>query len=313
MGHPVLIATELRNLLDADQLDGLDVTWIAADEPTPTNGDWVAMVPLLTRWIGGTELKNLPKLRIIANVAVGYNNVDVVAAQMRHVVVTNTPEVLTDATADLTWALILACARRIPEGINLLRSGKWKGWHPELLLGVELRGKTLGLYGAGRIGQAVGARAVPFGVRILYASRSPKLRFEEETGAARAATGRLFQESDILSLHVPVTPETRGMINSETLAVMKPSAILVNTARGELLREDAVALALETGRLGAVGLDVYAEEPAIHPRLLTAPRTVLLPHIGSATRDTRRRMAATAIANVQYVLHGEPPVTPVYR
>jgi glyoxylate reductase len=313
MGFPVLIAAELRNLLEADQLDGLDVTWIGGDEPTPATGDWVAIVPLLTRWIGGTELKNLPQLRIIANVAVGYNNVDVVAAQMRNVIVTNTPDVLTDATADLTWALILACARRIPEGINLVRSGKWKGWHPEQLLGMELRGKTLGLFGAGRIGQAVGARAVPFGLRILYASRSPKLRFEEETGAMRAGTGRLLQESDILSLHVPVTPETRGMINSDTLAVMKPGAILVNTARGELVREDAVALALETNRLGAAGFDVYAEEPTIHPRLLVAPRTVLLPHIGSATRDTRRRMAATAIANVQYVLHGEPPVTPVYR
>jgi glyoxylate reductase len=272
----------------------------------------VAIVPLLTRWIGGGELQRLPQLRIIANVAVGYNNVDVVAAQMRDVIVTNTPDVLTDATADLTWALILACARRIPEGINLVRSGKWKGWHPEQLLGMELRGKTLGLFGAGRIGQAVGARAVPFGLRILYASRSPKLRFEEETGAMRAGTGRLLQESDILSLHVPVTPATRGMINGETLAVMKAGAILVNTARGELVREDAVARARDQPA-GRRGFDVAPTSPPSTPRLLVAPRTVLLPHIGSATRDTRRRMAATAIANVQYVLHGEPPVTPVYR
>ncbi len=313
MGYPVLIAAELRNLLEPEQLSDLDVTWLPADQPTPTSGDWVAIVPLLSRWIGGTEFNTLRKLRVVANVAVGYDNVDVVAAQLHNVVVTNTPDVLTDSTADLTWALILACARRIPEGINLLRSGRWMGWHPEQLLGLELRGKTLGLFGAGRIGQAVGVRAVPFGLHIIYASRSPKPRFEEETGAVRVATGRLLQDSDILSLHVPATPETKGFINRDTLTRMKPGAILVNTARGELIREDALAIALETGRLGAAGLDVYADEPAIHPRLLAAPRTVLLPHVGSATRDTRRRMAATAIANVQYVLHGEPPVTPVFR
>lgn len=313
MGYPVLIAAELRNLLEPEQLAGLDVTWIAAHEPTPASGDWVAIVPLLSRWIGGTQFNALRKLRVVANVAVGYDNVDVVAAQLHNVIVTNTPDVLTDATADLTWALILACARRIPEGINLLRSGKWFGWHPEQLLGMELRGKTLGLFGAGRIGQAVGVRAVAFGLRIIYASRSPKPRFEDETGAARVATGSLLQDSDILSLHVPATPETRGFINQDTLARMKPGAILINTARGELIREDALAISLETGRLGAAGLDVYADEPAVNPRLLAAPRTVLLPHVGSATRDTRRRMAATAIANVQYVLQGEPPVTPVYR
>jgi glyoxylate reductase len=313
MGFPVLIAAELRNLLDAEQLSGLDVTWIAADQPTPTSGDWVAVVPLLTRWLGGTEFRNLRKLRVVANVAVGFDNVDVVAAQMHNVIVTNTPDVLTDATADLAWALILACARRIPEGINLLRSGKWFGWHPEQLLGMELRGRTLGLFGAGRIGQAVGLRAVPFGLRIIYASRSPKPRFEQECGAVRVATGTLLQDSDILSLHVPATPETRWFINPDTIARMKRGAILVNTARGDLVREDALALALEQGRLGAAGLDVYADEPAIHPRLLTAPRTVLLPHVGSATRETRRRMAATAIANVQYVLRGEAPVTPVFR
>ena len=312
MGFPVLIAAELRNLLEPEQLDGLDVTWIAAHEPTPTAGDWLAIMPLLSRWIGGEDFKNLPKLRIVANVAVGYNNVDIVAAEMRNVVVTNTPDVLTDATADLTWALILACARRLLEGVNLVRSGKWKGWHPELLLGLELRGKTLGLFGAGRIGQAVAQRAVPFGLKVLYASRGPKPRLEEETGAVRVATGRLLSESDVLSLHVPVTPETKGMVSTHTLAAMKPGAILVNTARGDLIREEAVAIALETGRLGAAGLDVYADEPAIHPRLLAAPRTVLLPHIGSATRDTRRRMAAAAIANVQAVLRGDAPWSPVY-
>ena len=311
MSHRVLIAAELKNLLDASELTGLDVTWISTDESTP-KGDWVAIVPLLSRWVGGTEFKNLPKLRIVANVAVGYNNVDLVAAEMRGVLVTNTPGVLTDATADLTWALILATARRVLEGADLVRSGRWNGWHPEQLLGLELRGRTLGLLGAGRIGQAVGRRAPAFGLRLLYTARTPKFEFERETGATRVETGRLLAESDIVSLHVPATPETKGIINADSLARMKAGAILINTSRGDLVREEALAIALEEGRLGAAGLDVYTDEPAIHPRLLAAPRTVLLPHIGSATVETRRKMAAIAVANVQEVLSGKPPLTPVY-
>jgi glyoxylate reductase len=231
---------------------------------------------------------------------------------MRGVMVTNTPGVLTEATADLTWALILATARRLVEGVDLVRRGTWTGWHPEQLLGLELRGRTLGLFGAGRIGQAVGRRAPAFGLRILYAARTPKPEFERDTGAIRVDTSRLLAESDIVSLHVPSTPETKGVINGETLARMKPGAILINTSRGDLVREEALAMALELGHLGAAGLDVYAEEPKIHPRLLAAPRTVLLPHIGSATEETRRKMAAIAIANVQSVLNGKPPLTPVY-
>ena len=311
MNSPVLVAAELKGLLEPDQLAGLDVTWLPADQATP-KGDWLAIVPLLSRWMGGTELKQLPKLRIVANCAVGYDNVDVVAAEMRKVIVTNTPNVLTDATADLTWTLILACARRLVEAIDLVRGGRWAGWHPELLLGVELRGRTLGLFGAGRIGQAVGRRAVTFGLRIIYAARTAKTDFQRDTGAERVDWSRLLTESDILSLHAPSTPETKGIINSDTLGRMKPGAILVNTARGDLVREEALAIALEEGRLGAAGLDVYADEPAIHPRLRAAPRTVLLPHIGSATHDTRRKMAAIAVANVQAVLQGKAPLTPVF-
>ena len=307
----MLVAAEIKNLVEPAQLTDLDITWLPADQPTP-KGDWVAIVPLLSRWVGGTELKNLPNLRIVANVAVGYNNIDLVAAEMRKVLVTNTPGVLTDATADLTWALILATARRLIEGVDLVRSGQWTGWHPEQLLGLELRGRTLGLFGAGRIGQAVGRRAVPFGLRLLYTARTPKPEFERETGATRVDPTRLFAESDILSLHVPASPETKGIINIESLARMKRGAILINTSRGDLIREEALATALERGQLGAVGLDVYTEEPAIHPRLRAAPRTVLLPHIGSATEETRRKMAAMAIANVQSVLGGKPPLTPVY-
>ena len=311
MTHRVLIAAELKNLLEPAQLADLDVTWLSADQPTP-RGDWVAIVPLLSRWVGGTQLKSLPNLRIVANCAVGYNNVDLVAAEMRKVLVTNTPGVLTEATADLTWALILATTRRLLEGVELVRSGRWTGWHPEQLLGLELRGRILGLLGAGRIGQAVGRRAVPFGLRLVYTARTPKPEFERETGATRVDTSRLLAESDIVSLHVPSSPETKGIINSETLAHMKRGAILINTSRGDLVREEALAVALERGQLGAAGLDVYADEPAIHPRLLAAPRTVLLPHIGSATEETRRKMAAIAVANVQAVLNGNPPLTPVY-
>lgn len=310
MPHAVLIAAELRELVDPAELADLDVTWIAADQSTPT-GNWVGVVPLLSRWMGGTEFKGLPQLRIVANCAVGHNNVDLVAAEMRRIVVTNTPDVLTDATADLTWALILACARRVAEGIELIKSGVWAGWHPQQLLGMELRGRTLGIVGAGRIGQAVGRRGVGFGMRVLYAARTAKPDFERATGGLRRELKALLRESDVVSLHTPSTPETKGMINSDTLALMKPEAILVNTARGDLIREEALAIALERGQLGAAGLDVFADEPEIHPRLRAAPRAVLLPHIGSATRETRAQMAATAVANVRAVLAGKPPLTPV--
>lgn len=309
--HRVLIASELQGLLDPSQLTGLQITWLHSSEPTP-KGDWVAIVPLLTRWVGGTELKNLPRLRIVANVAVGYNNIDLVAAEMRGVLVTNTPDVLTDATADLTWALILATARRLPEAIDLVRSGQWSGWHPEQLLGMDLRGCTLGLLGAGRIGQAVGKRAPAFGLRVIYTARTQKPELEQQVGAVRVDLPQLLRESDILSLHVPATPETKGIINAESLARMKRGAILINTSRGDLIREEALAAALASGHLRAAGLDVYTEEPTIHPRLLAAPRTVLLPHIGSATVETRRKMAGIALANVQAVLTGKAPLTPVY-
>jgi glyoxylate reductase len=310
--HRVLIAAELRNLLEPAQLAGLDVTWLSADQPTP-RGDYVGIVPLLSRWVGGTELKFLPQLRIVANCAAGHDNVDVVAAEMRGVLVTNTPDVLTDATADLTWALILACARRLVEGVDLVKSGAWTGWHPEQLLGVELRGCTLGILGAGRIGQAVGRRGIAFGMKLLYAARHRKPEFERDTAAQFVELAPLLRQSDVLTLHVPSTHDTKGLIGPEALAQLKPGAILVNTARGDLVREEALAIALEEGRVGAAGLDVYLDEPRIHPRLLAAPRTVFLPHVGSATHETRRRMAGLAVENMRAVLGGQPPLTPVYR
>lgn len=310
MSLPVLVAAEVRSLLTPADVAGLEVTWLAADAPTP-RGPWVGLAPLLTRRVGLAELAALPVLRVVANIAVGFDNLDVAALRARGVVVTNTPGVLTEATADLTWALILACGRRLAEGIALVRDGRWQGWHPEQLLGLELVGRTLGLLGAGRIGQAVGRRAVGFGMRIRYVSRTPKPEFEAATGAVRTDLAALFTEADVLSLHAPAVPELRQVVNAARLATMRPGALLINTARGDLVDEGAVAAALASGRLGAAGLDVYATEPHIDPRLLAAPRAVLLPHLGSATEATRRRMAGLALANVRAVLAGETPPTPV--
>ncbi len=310
MPSPVLVAAEVRSLLAPTDLAGLDVTWLRAGDPTP-RGEWLGLAPLLTRKLGDTELAGLPALRVVANVAVGFDNVDVAAARSRGIIVTNTPDVLTEATADLTWALLLACARRLPEGMELVRGGAWTGWHPEQLLGVELAGRTLGLLGAGRIGQAVGRRATPFGMRVVYVSRSAKPEFERLTGAVRTDLAAMFAAADVVSLHAPALPELRRVVDAARLATMRPGAILINTARGDLVDEAAVAAALESGHLGAAGLDVYAAEPRIDPRLLAAPRTVLLPHVGSATRDTRGRMAALALANVRAVLTGGRPLSPV--
>jgi glyoxylate reductase len=287
------------------------VQWLEAREPTP-KGNYQAIVPLLSRWIGGTEFKNLPDLKIVANCATGVDNIDLVAAELNGVLVTNTPDVLTESTADLTWALILAVARRLKEGMRLVAEREWKGWHPTLLLGSDLGGKTLGVIGAGRVGQAVGRRARAFGMRVLYNSRTRKAEFEQSTGASRADLPTLLAESDVVSVHVPANPETRGMMNRERFARMKRGAIFVNTARGEVVREPALVEALEQGILSGAGLDVFPSEPDINEVLLAHPRVVTLPHLGSATGDTRRAMAELAIRNVRAVLAGEPALTSVF-
>lgn len=309
----ILIAAELRDLLDRDPVRGHAVQWLPADQPTPS-GASVAIVPLLSRVIGATELERLPQLRIIANCAVGHDNIDLDAARARGVIVTNTPDVLTEATADLTWALILAVARRLKEGQGLLAAGRWHGWHPTELLGLELRHRTLGIVGAGRIGQAVGRRAVGFEMAILYATAgSSKPDFERATGARRVELSELLQESDIVTVHVPSTPETRHLFDAARFAAMKPGALFVNTARGDLVHEDALIAALGSGHVGGAGLDVFAEEPRVPPALIAHPRVVVLPHIGSATTETRRAMAGLAVRNVRAVLAGDPPLTPVSR
>ncbi|UCF40305.1 MAG: D-glycerate dehydrogenase [Gemmatimonadota bacterium] len=307
----ILVAAELRELLPDDPLPGHTVQWLAGDDPTPA-GRYEAIVPLLSRRVGEAELDALPQLRIVANCAVGYDNIDLAAAGRRGVLVTNTPDVLTEATADLTWALILAVARRLKEGEQMIAEARWPGWHPTQLLGLELHGSTLGIVGAGRIGQAVGRRAVGFGMRILYGDRERRPDFERVTGAAYADLPQLLGESHVVTVHVPSTGETRGMFDRTAFAAMRPGALFVNTARGDLVDEDALVAAL-AGHLGGAGLDVFAHEPAVPEALATHPRVVTLPHLGSATTETRRAMAGLAVENVRVVLAGGPPLTPVAR
>jgi len=305
----VLVAAELRELLPVDPVPGCEIRWLDASSPTP-GGPYLAIVPLLSRRVGEAELNGLPQLRIVANCAVGYDNIDLEAAARRGVIVTNTPEVLTEATADLTWALILAAARRLKEGQALLVERRWEGWHPGQLLGLELNGATLGVVGAGRIGQAVARRAAGFGMRVLYSDPAGRPQLED-AGAERVGLDRLLAESDVVSVHVPSSEATRGMFGREAFAQMKPGALFVNTARGDLVDETALLEALETGHLGGAGLDVFAAEPAVPDGLVDHPRAVTLPHVGSATTHTRRAMAELAARNVQAVLAGLAPITPV--
>lgn len=239
-----------------------------------------------------------PELKIVANIAVGYDNVDVAAAKARGVVVTNTPDVLTEAVAEFTWGLILAVTRRIAEGDRLLRRGEWKGWALDFMLGSELRGKQLGIIGRGRIGRAVAAKAPAFGMTAKFAGHDMSL-------------DELLVSSDVISIHAPATAKTRHMIDKRALARMKRSAFLVNTARGSLVDEQALAWALKEHLISGAALDVYEREPEVESALLSMEQVVLAPHIGSATRETRTAMADLAVNNVLAVLNGQPPLTPV--
>ncbi len=250
-------------------------------------------------------------LKVVANMAVGYDNVDLEAAKERGVVVTNTPEVLNETTADTTFMLLLAAARRLGEGERLVRAGEWEAWGPKMLLGPDVWGKKLGIVGFGRIGQAVARRAKGFGMEILYTGRSRKEEAEEELGAHYLELDELLRESDFVSIHTPLTAETQHLIGASELEKMKPEAVLVNTSRGPLVDEAALADALESGRVFAAGLDVYEEEPEVHPKLLELENVVLAPHIGSASIETRDKMAALAAENLRAVLSDEEPPNPV--
>lgn len=274
--------------------------------------DAEALLCLLTDRIDAELLARAPRLRIVANAVVGYEHVDRDACRARGITVTNTPDVLTDATADLAMALILSAMRGLSGAERSLRTGEFHGWGFRDYLGADLAEKTLGIFGMGRIGQAVARRAAPFGMRVIYHSRT-RLSAEDEAaiGAEWVDFDGLISRSDVLSLHAPLTPETRHAIDADALRRMRPGAFLVNTARGALVDEAALVDALRDGPLAGAGLDVYEREPRIHPGLLDLPNVTLLPHVGSATRETRTRMAILAARNVHAVLTGGAPLTPV--
>lgn len=251
-----------------------------------------------------------PQLKIVANVAVGYDNIDVAAVRRHGVVATNTPDVLTEATAELTWALILGIARRVVEGDRLVRAGGWKGWTFDFMLGTELRGKQLGIVGAGRIGRAVAAKASVFGMNVVFASRQ-SIRGQRGALAPSATLDEVLVTSDVISLHVPGSAANRHLIDRKAFARMKRSALFVNTARGSVVDEEALVWALDERLIAGAALDVYQNEPSVHPGLTRFENVILAPHLGSATRETRTAMADLAVRNVLAVLAGGAPLTPI--
>jgi len=251
-----------------------------------------------------------PRCRVIAQCAVGYDNIDIAAARRLGIVITNTPDVLTEAVADLTWALILSAARRTGESERVLRAGGWRGWHMLDFLGADVFGKTLGLVGAGRIGTAVARRAAGFNMPVLYWARADKPDMDA-LGARRVELNDLLARSDFVSLQLSLNDGTRGIIDAAAIRRMKKGAYFINASRGALVDEDALIDALRSGRLAGAGLDVYRTEPNFNRAFLDLPNVVLLPHIGSATLETRDRMAALAADNIVAVLNGRPPLTPV--
>lgn len=267
-----------------------------------------AVVSQLTDRLGADVIAQLDGVRVIANVAVGYDNIDVAAATARGIAVTNTPGVLTETTADFAFALLMAAARRIPEAHAFVHSGQWRTWIIDLLAGQDVHGATLGIFGLGRIGAAVARRGRGFGMRILYCDDRPAPpELERELEARRVTKEKLLRESDFVSLHVPLTPATRHLIGAAELALMKPTAVLINTARGPVVDEAALADVLEKRTIWAAGLDVFEQEPTVHPKLLGLPNVVLAPHIASASFATRRRMSLMAAENAIAALSGRRP------
>jgi glyoxylate reductase len=273
----------------------------------------VAAIVTLTDAIDDDVLASAHSLRVVANYAVGYNNIDVQAATRRRIVITNTPDVLTDATADLTWALILATARRVVEGDRLVRSGQWTGWTPTQLLGASVAGRSLGIVGMGRIGQAVAHRAAGFHMTVAYCSRR---RVDSPPGPSAwefLPLPDLLARCDILTIHTPLTSETRRLIGAGELAQMRRSAIVINTARGAIIDESALAAAVTNGVIAGAGLDVFEDEPRVDPGLSSLPQVVLLPHLGSATMATRVEMGMTCVNNIEAVLAGRAAPNQVYE
>ncbi|MBI4208169.1 MAG: D-glycerate dehydrogenase [Deltaproteobacteria bacterium] len=301
--------------------EALDLLRSKADlvlEPTGLPKKWQELLPftpgvhgilsLLTWQIGAELIYAIPDLKAISNDAAGLDNIDLKTATQRKIVVTHTPDLLTHATADLTWALILGIARRISEGERFVRKGLWKGWEPQLLLGHDLWGKALGVIGLGRIGLEVAKRAKGFGMKIFYHSQTPKISEEEIYGFEYKTLPELLTESDYLTLHTPSTPQTRGLIGEKELKQMKSTAFLINTARGTVVDSMALTLALKEGWIAGAALDVTDPEPipSDHP-LLTLENCLIVPHIGSATVETRRRMALQASEDLLTALEGSHP------
>lgn len=292
--------------------------WDHEEQPVPRATLLAALheadgvLTLLSERVDGELLDAAPRLKVVANMAVGYDNVDVPELTRRGVILTNTPDVLTEATADVAWGLMLAAARRVVEGQKLIEAGQWKSWSPLFMAGQDVSGATLGIIGAGRIGGAIARRAQGFSMRVLYHNRKPSLELEARTGAQYRAFDDLLREADFVVVAAPLTAETRGMFGAREFALMKPTSVFVNIARGPIVQEAALVEALKAGRPWAAGLDVFEKEPigADHP-LLKLPNVVAVPHIGSGTLTTRTNMATTAAANLVAVVSGGPPLNPV--
>jgi glyoxylate reductase len=265
-----------------------------------------AAIVTLGDFIDAETIRAATRLKILANYAVGYNNIDLAAARARGLIVTNTPDVLTDATADLTWALLLATARRVAEGDALVRSGRWTGWSPTQLLGAEVSGKTLGIIGMGRIGQAVAHRAVGFRMPVRYHTRQTQATSSLPREWEHRSLQDILGEADVVTIHVPLTAATHHLIGARELAWMRPTAFVINTARGSIVDEGALVDALKAGIIAGAGLDVYEQEPAIHSALTQLKQVVLLPHLGSATLHARVQMGLVCLENIQAVLDGRP-------
>ncbi len=303
--------------LDYLKKKGYKVSVYLKDFPIPRRElikrakDADAVISLLTENFDRELIDSLAKCKVIANYAVGYNNIDVEYARKKNIIVTNTPDVLTDSTADLAVTLALMCARRAAEGLNMLKQGKYEGWKPMLLLGIQLKNKTFGIIGAGRIGTAVGLRMKALGVKIIYFSQFKNTLLEKKTGAKKVSLNKLLKDSDFVSVHLPLTEKTHHILDKEKLGLMKKDAVLINTARGEIIDENALINVLKKKKIFAAGLDVFEGEPAVSKELLNLDNAIILPHIGSATREARRDMALLAAKNVHAVLSGKKPVTPV--
>lgn len=271
-----------------------------------------ALISLLTEKIDKEVIDQMSNCKIIANYAVGYNNIDIQYAKKKNIIVTNTPDVLTESTAELTLALVLACARRIFDGEKLLRNNNYKGWKPKLLLGTELKNKTFGILGAGRIGTAVAKRAKSFGTKIIYFDNKRNLKLEKNCKGKMVSLKRILNASDILCVHLPLNEKTFHFLNTNRLNQMKKDSILINTSRGEIIDETALIKLLRKNKSMKVGLDVFENEPKVNPELMKYSNVLVLPHLGSATIEARDGMAMLTVKNVINVLRGKQPISPVF-